>query len=208
MYIPRLRKIETIVKEMRRVDPDTVITRHFLEELIYTKKITPLKYGDAWVINLDELCGFLNGKTFNEITYTPTVQHNIMTTGEIWRAFLLADPATKIRKLNMRLFVAKNNIWHFVSSAGKWLIDVDELLYKLNPRGVNTRFDVPRLRWHDDTVRGFKKRHPELPITMSIIENTLQLKRVFSVMNGHRWIINYDQLELEVIKAIYNEQQA
>ncbi|MDE6292418.1 MAG: hypothetical protein K2L98_01920 [Bacilli bacterium] len=202
MYLPRLRRLETVIKEMKEIDPDNVITRYYLEELIYKKKITPLKYGDAWVINLDELYGFLSGKTFREITYTPTDQHNIMTTGGIWRAFLSADPATKIRKLNMRLFVAKNNIWHFVSSAGNWMIDVDELLYKLNPRGVNARFDVPRLRWHDDTVRGFKKLHPELPVTMSIIENTLQSESVFSVMNGRRWIINYDQLELAVMKKV------
>lgn len=200
MYIPRLRKIETIVKEMRQFDPDTVITRHFLEELIYTKKITPLKYGDAWVINLDELYGFLNGKTFIEKPYVPPAKRRIRTTGEIWRTFLAKDSSTKIRKLNIRLFIVKNNVWHFVSSAGNWLIDMDEFLYALNPRGVDVCFDMPRLRWHDDTVRGFKKRHPELPVTMSVVENALQSDNVFTILNGHRWIINYDQLEVEVTK--------
>ena len=200
MYVPRLRKIETIVKEMRRVDPDTVITRHFLEELIYTKKITPLKYGDAWVINLDELYGFLNGKTFIEKPYVPPAKRRIRTTGEIWRTFMSEDSSTKIRKLNIRLFIAKNDVWYFVSSAGNWLIDMDEFLYALNPRGVDMRFDMPRLRWHDDTVRGFKKRHPELPVTMNVVENALKSDNVFTILNGHRWIINYDQLEVEVTK--------
>ena len=61
---------------------------------------------------------------------------------------------------------------------------------------------MPRLRWHDDTVRGFKKQHPDLPVTMNIVENALQSDNVFKIKNGHRWIINYDQLEMEVYKQL------
>ena len=34
---------------------DTVITRHFIESLIHSGQLTALKYGDAWLVNLDEL---------------------------------------------------------------------------------------------------------------------------------------------------------
>ena len=58
------------------------------------------------------------------------------------------------------------------------------------------------LRWRDDTVRGFKKQHPDLPVSMTMAEKTFQSDNVFKVKNGHRWIINYDQLEAGVFKMI------
>ena len=40
---------------MHAADPNTVITRHFIESLIHSGQLTALKYGDAWLVNLDEL---------------------------------------------------------------------------------------------------------------------------------------------------------
>lgn len=64
------------------------------------------------------------------------------------------------------------------------------------------RANMPHLRWHDETVRGFKKAHPYLPVTMNIVENALKSGNVFKIKKGHRWIINYDQLEMEVYRQI------
>lgn len=202
MYLPRLRRIDSILKAMKEVDPETVVSRYFCTTLLQENKITPLKYGDAWVVNIDELYGFLQGRVFTQKPYTPPTTRNIKKSGEIWRAFQSEDPETKIRKLNLRLFVKEQGSWYFVSSVGHWLIDADELMYRLNPRGVDCRADMPRLRWHDDTVRGFKKSHPDLSVTMGIVEKALQSDSVFKIKNGHRWIINYDQLEREVYKII------
>lgn len=55
MYLPRLRRLTDIVKEMKAADKDTAITYYVLQELIKNKKITKMKYGNAWVVNLDEL---------------------------------------------------------------------------------------------------------------------------------------------------------
>lgn len=55
MYLPRLRKISDVLTQMHAADPDTVITRHFIESLIHSGQLTALKYGDAWLVNLDEL---------------------------------------------------------------------------------------------------------------------------------------------------------
>ena len=55
MYIPRLRKIDAVLKEMKQSDSDTVISRFFITKLLRDGKITPLKYGDAWVVKIDEL---------------------------------------------------------------------------------------------------------------------------------------------------------
>ena len=116
--------------------------------------------------------------------------------------FLADDPDTKIRKLNLRLFVKEQGIWYFVSSAGHWVIDMDELMYKLNPRGVDCKVDMPRLRWHDDTERRFRYLHQDIPVTIRIVEKAFQSDNVFKIQNGHRWIINYDQLEREVYKIL------
>ena len=160
------------------------------------------KYGDSWVINIDELYGFMSGMKFEDKPYISPVKRNIRKSGEIWRAFQAEDPDTKIRKLNLRLFVKEQGIWYFVSSVGHWVIDADELMYKLNPRGIDCKVDMPRLRWHDDTVRRFRYLHQDIPVTINIVEKALQSESVFKVQNGHRWIINYDQLEMEVYKQL------
>lgn len=202
MYIPRLRKIDAVLKDMKQADPDTVVSQYFITKLLRDGQITPLKYGDAWVVNIDELYGYLNGKVFQEKPYTPPSKRNIQKSGDIWRTFKAEDPDTIIRKLNLRLFIKEQGGWYFVSSLGHWLIDSDEFMHRLNPRGVDCRATMPRLRWHDDTVRGFKKAHPYLPVTMNIVENALKSDNVFKIKNGHRWIINYDQLELEVYRQL------
>ena len=202
MYLPRLRRIDTVIKEMRQADCNTVVSRFFLTKLLKEGKITPLKYGDSWVINIDELYGFMNGMKFEDKPYIPPDKRTIKKSGEIWRLFQVEDPDTKIRKLNLRLFVKEQGIWYFVSSAGHWVIDLDELMYKLNPRGVDCKVDMPRLRWHDDTMRRFRYLHQDIPVTIRIVEKAFQSDNVFKIQNGHRWIINYDQLEMEVYKIL------
>lgn len=148
MYIPRLRRIETVLKEIKQTDPKTVIYRWFIIQLIRSEEITQLIYGDAWLINTDELYGYLSG--------------NIPQ-------------------------------------------DFEE---KINPRHINERVEIPRLRWHDDSVRNFKRTHPELTgATMTVAEQAFRSDKVFKMLNGHRWIINYDQLEQEV-KSILNHDYA
>ncbi len=187
---------------MKQADRNTVVSRFFLTKLLREGKITPLKYGDSWVINIDELYGFMSGIKFENKPYIPSVKRNMQKSGEIWRMFQAEDPETKVRKLNLRLFVKEQGIWYFTSSAGHWVIDADELMYKLNPRGVDCAFDMPRMRWHDETVRRFRYLHQDIPVTISIVENAFQSDNVFKVKNGHRWIINYDQLEREVYQIV------
>ena len=59
---------------------------------------------------------------------------------------------------------------------------------------------MPRLRWHDDTVRKYQKRNPQVKITMKEIEELLRTDKIFTTLNGHRWIINYDELERDILK--------
>lgn len=66
MYLPRLRRISDVIKEMKQADPESRITYCLLIELINEGKITAMKYGNAWLINLDELYHYLGGKPYEE----------------------------------------------------------------------------------------------------------------------------------------------
>ena len=55
MYIPRLRKINVALKEIKRFDPNTTLKWRTIKMLIKAGKLTALKLGPAWLINIDEL---------------------------------------------------------------------------------------------------------------------------------------------------------
>lgn len=207
MYVPRLRRIETVLKEIKQFDPQSVISRWFIIQLIRSEEITQLKYGDAWLINTDELYGYLSGNIPQDFNYKPLIKRDLMSSGEIYWTFLYRDADTKLRKLNIRLFVKEHGIEFFVSTSRKWYIDFNAFMEKVNPRHINERVEIPRLRWHDDSVRNFKRTHPELTgATMTVAEQAFRSDKVFKTLNGHRWIINYDQLEQEV-KSILKAKQ-
>ena len=58
MYIPRLRKKDNIMKIVKEIDPNTALTKYLIEQLIKKGKITAIRYGNACLINLDELFDF------------------------------------------------------------------------------------------------------------------------------------------------------
>ena len=66
MYIPRLRRISDVINEMKKADPESIITYYSIIKLIEVGKLTALKYGNAWLINLDELYCVLGGKPYEE----------------------------------------------------------------------------------------------------------------------------------------------
>ena len=204
MYLPKLRKISDVINEMKANDPHTVITRHFIEFLIHTNKITALKFGDAWLVNLDELFIFLSAVKPDESDLADDPRPNertMMTSGEIYRAFLQSDPRTIIRKPNLRHFVETCNI-PFCILNEKWIIHFDEFIKAVNPKGLLHHYPQPKLRAHDDAVFDFKRLHPHLHVSLQMIEQQLHSPEVFSIKNGNRWIINYDELELAVLKAV------
>ena len=61
MYVPRLRRIPNAVKEIKAADPQSEITYSLIKELVTSGKITTMKYGNAWLVNLDELYAYLKG---------------------------------------------------------------------------------------------------------------------------------------------------
>ena len=206
MYLPRLRKISDVLTQMYAADPDTVITRHFIESLIHSGQLTALKYGDAWLVNLDELYLLLSAEKPDdtEIADDHVPNERIMlTSGEIYRAFLENDPQTIVRKPNLRRFVQQYGIHHFILN-DKWIIDFPAFAAAVNPKAIKHHRSQPRLRAHDDAVFDFKRLHPHLHVSLQMIEQQLCSPEVFSIKNGKRWIINYDELELATLKAVNN----
>ena len=61
MYIPKLRRISDVIKEMKAQDHNSPISWYFLRELCRKGKITTLKFGNSWLINVDELYAFFKG---------------------------------------------------------------------------------------------------------------------------------------------------
>lgn len=62
MYIPRLRKKENVIKDIQKEDKDSALKYNLIFKLTQTGKITQIKYGNAWLINLDELYDFFTTK--------------------------------------------------------------------------------------------------------------------------------------------------
>lgn len=55
MFIPKLRRIEQVVKEIKEFDKDTEINWRTIQQLIKSGVITAIKLGNAWLVNVDEL---------------------------------------------------------------------------------------------------------------------------------------------------------
>ena len=62
MYVPRFRRISDVLKEITEADPQTVISRNLIVEWLNAGKITAMKLGNAWLINIDELYAFMKGE--------------------------------------------------------------------------------------------------------------------------------------------------
>jgi hypothetical protein len=66
MYVPRFRRIETIVKEIKKIDPDTALNWRMIKQLISQGEITKMKIGNAWLVNIDELYSIFYKEKKNE----------------------------------------------------------------------------------------------------------------------------------------------
>ncbi len=60
MYIPPLRKKEKIIEEIKKRDKDSVLTYYIIDNLIKKGYIKEIKYGNACLVNIDELAIFFN----------------------------------------------------------------------------------------------------------------------------------------------------
>lgn len=123
-----------------------------------------------------------------------------LNTGEIYRAFKLQDNDTVIRKLNLRYYCRDNNISHTVSNH-YWLIDFEDLLKHLNPKNYTECKNLPRIRTKIGAIHEWNKHH-RTKIKHYIVDCICNSGKVFVYKNGRHNIINYDELEQEIIKRL------
>ncbi len=60
--VARIRTIERAFEEIRRTDPDTCITKHFIKNLIIEGEIPYRKTGNRYLIDVDEVIRYAQGE--------------------------------------------------------------------------------------------------------------------------------------------------
>lgn len=60
--VSRIRTIEKAFEEIRRTDPDTCITKHFIKNLIINGEIPHRKTGNRYLIDVDEVIRYTQGE--------------------------------------------------------------------------------------------------------------------------------------------------
>lgn len=122
------------------------------------------------------------------------------TSGEIYRTFLGSDKKTIIRRTNLRYFSRKHNVDHTVCQ-GLWLVDFDDFLEKVNPKNINKVESLPRLRTKISAQHEWNATH-RTKIKHYIIDLACESGNVFVYKHGRKNIINYDELEQEIIRRL------
>ena len=62
MYIPKLRKKDKVINDIRKIDPNTALTTTLIIKMIRKGEISKIDYGNAQLVNLDELAEFFSRK--------------------------------------------------------------------------------------------------------------------------------------------------
>ena len=123
-----------------------------------------------------------------------------LNTGEIYREFKKEDDGTVIRRLNLRDYCRQAQVKYTICES-YWLIDFDDLMKKLNPKKYTKRITLPRLRTKRTAREEWNATH-RTKIKHHIIDCVCDSGKVFVYKNGRHNIINYDELEQEIIKIL------
>lgn len=122
------------------------------------------------------------------------------TTGEIYRYIKSIDEKTIVRRTNMRTFCQKHNLDYTICQ-GVMLIDINSFLNALNPNQYTESIRFPRLRTKISAQKEWNAHHRK-KIKHYIIDCICDSGKVFVYKHGRHNIINYDQLEQELIKEL------
>jgi hypothetical protein len=128
-----------------------------------------------------------------------------LKTGDIYREFKSRDEDTIVRRLNLRMYTKDAKIKYTVCQS-KWLIDFDDLLNSLNPKGYTETKKLPRIRTKIGAQKEWNAEHRR-KIKHHIIDCICDSGKVFVFKHGRTNIINYDELEQELIKILKERGQ-
>ena len=60
---PRIRTINAAWAELRKMDPDSCVSQHFIRELVACGEVPSLRSGNRYLVDFDALLDFLNVRT-------------------------------------------------------------------------------------------------------------------------------------------------
>ena len=60
--MPRMRTIDQAAEELRRIDPDTAVTKTALRRLVVSGKLPSVSIGAKYLIDMDRLERYLGGE--------------------------------------------------------------------------------------------------------------------------------------------------
>lgn len=66
-----MRTVAQCVNELKKTDPQTVISEHYLRGLIHQNKIICHQSGRRYLVNYDKLLAFLNQEVSSEVEPLP-----------------------------------------------------------------------------------------------------------------------------------------
>ena len=123
-----------------------------------------------------------------------------VSSGTIFHLFIDNDKDTIIRRPNLRRFAKDNNI-PYIINADKWLIELDDFMKAVNPSNISNNYELPILRNIKESVKEFNATHTKkkYQIDKHVVEKCMNNERVFTYFDGHKWFINYKQLEQAII---------
>ena len=128
-----------------------------------------------------------------------------ISSGYIYKTFKKEDKDTAIRRLNVRNFAKAYNVDHTVCQ-DKWLIDFFGFMKKLNPNHISESCEMPRLRTKIGTINEWNYAHRK-KIKHHIIDKICDSGAVMVYKYGQHNIINYDEIEQELIRILKDKDQ-
>ena len=123
-----------------------------------------------------------------------------LTSGQLCRYIKSIDKDSVVERRNVRQFCKKENLDYTVCQ-GKWLIDLNSFVKALNPKNYKEGKPFPRLRTKISAQKEWNAHHRR-KIKHYIIDCICNTGKVFVYKHGRQNIINYDQLEQELIKEL------
>jgi hypothetical protein len=128
-----------------------------------------------------------------------------LTSGQLCKIIKEIDPDSIVERKNVRYFCRKENLDYTICQ-GKWLMDLECFINKLNPKHYTESKPFPRLRTKISAQNEWNAHHRK-KIKHHIIDCICDSGKVFVYKHGNRNIINYDQLEAELIRILKERGQ-
>jgi len=120
----------------------------------------------------------------------------IVTTGNLSKLFKENDPNTILRIKNIRNLINDND-FNFHKVGQNYIIDYDDFMTKVNPKNIEHRFEIPKIRSIQSATREYNQTHTK-KISYHVVEKCIADNLVAYVKTKRYYLINYQELEIVI----------